>query len=186
MNKKEFMKKYNMCEITKEDGFTLDIKYATTDNFTGVVLYEEPICLLRKNTAKKLIEANKKFNKYGYHIKIWDAFRPIKDQERMWNVFPDERFVANPKKGKSNHCKGSAVDVTLCDEKGKELKMPTEFDHFGKESYREYFKNLDDETRKNVVLLENIMKESGFDPFLYEWWHFNDKDKYNIIYEFYQ
>ena len=45
---------------------------------------------------------------------------------------------------------------------------------------------LDEETRNNVLLLENVMVKNGFDPFAYEWWHFNDIDDYGIIYEYFK
>ncbi len=186
LNKQEFIRKYKMEELSESNGLAIDIIYATSNNFTKQVLYLEPICMLRAGTAKKLLNANKEFNNLGFKIKIWDAFRPIIFQKKMWNIFPDERFVANPEKGNSNHCKGSAVDITLYTLDNKEIKMPTEFDHFGIESYRNYYDKLDEETRNNVLLLENVMVKNGFDPFAYEWWHFNDIDDYGIIYEYFK
>lgn len=186
MNKKEFMEKFNMKDLTEEDGFAIDIIYATPNNFTNEVLYDYPICMLREQTAQKLIKANEELRKFGFKIKIWDAFRPIKYQRKMWEVYPDENFVANPDKKECNHCKGSAVDITLCTLDNKDIKMPTEFDHFGIESYRNYYYNLDETTRANVMILENIMIKSGFTPFPYEWWHFNDNDEYDIISEMFE
>ena len=186
MDKNEFMKKYKMRDLSEADGFLLDIIYATPNNFTGETLYSSPICMLREKSAEKLIKANLELNKLGFKIKIWDAFRPIVYQHKMWEICPDEKFVANPAKGQSNHCKGSAVDITLCTLDNKEVKMPTEFDHFGIESYRDYYKNLDEETRKNVTLLENVMVKCGFSPFPFEWWHFNDSDNYDIIHEMFE
>lgn len=185
MNKNSFLKKYNLVELTKNDGFEIEIIYSTPNNFTNQVLYSSPICFLRANTAKKLTNANHILNKYGYKIKIWDAFRPINYQKRMFSIYPDENFVANPDKQNCNHCKGSAVDITLCDMKGNEISMPTEFDHFGIESYRDYYKNLDKQTKENVMLLEKTMIECGFSPFFQEWWHFNDTDNYDVILEYF-
>lgn len=186
MNKEDFLKKHNLEEITENDGFVLDIIYSTDDNFVHKKLYEYPICILRKKTKEKLIEANKDLNKLGFKIKIWDAFRPIKFQKYMWECFPDERFVTNPDKGNSIHCKGSAVDVTLCTLDNKEVRMPTEFDHFGIESFRKNYNMFDKEIVNNVTLLENIMKKHGFIPFETEWWHFNDCDDYDIIYDMFE
>lgn len=186
MKKEEFLEKYQMQELGEKDGFALEIVYATSKNFTNEVLYDEPICMLRKGTAEKLLKANEEFKKLGFKIKIWDAFRPIEYQRKMWKIYPDERFVTNPEKGNSNHCKGCAVDVTLCTLDDNEIKMPTEFDHFGEESYRNYYSKLDEETRKNVELLENTMIKCGFDPFPFEWWHFNDTQDYEIIHEMYE
>lgn len=183
MKKEEFIKKYNMYEITNNDNFLIDIIYNTENNFMNNKIYDKPICMLRYKTYLKLNNANKILNKHGYKIKIWDSYRPLKHQEQMWKKYPNELFVTNPKKGNSNHCKGSAVDITLCTLDGKEVKMPTEFDHFGKESFRDNYDNLDLLTKQNVLLLENTMKECGFIPFPSEWWHFDDSDEYEMIME---
>lgn len=185
ISKEKFLTKYDMCEVLEKDDFFIDLKYATKDNFTGKVLYKNNDCLLRKNTYIKLIKAKDILKAYGYYIKIWDAYRPIKVQKQMFIMVNDERYVCNPEKGNSNHCKGIAVDITLCDKFGNNLKMPTEFDHFGIESSRDYYNNLDAETRKNVKTLENAMILSGFSPLKTEWWHFNDTCEYDIIEEEY-
>lgn len=186
MDKQTFIKKYKMRELTESDNLLLDIIYSTPNNFTNEILYSEPICMLREKTARKLLKANEELNKLGFKLKIWDAFRPLVYQEKMWEIYPDEHFVTNPANGNSNHCKGSAVDVTLCTLDNKEIKMPTEFDHFGIESYRNYYDNLDIETKNNALLLENTMIKYGFSPFNFEWWHYNDTDEYDIIREIFE
>ena len=40
--------------------------------------------------------------------------------------------------------------------------------------------------QNNVLLLENIMIKNGFEAFQNEWWHFNDIDKYDMIYELFE
>ena len=186
MSKEEFLKKYDLVEITEEENFILDIKYATEDNFIGKVLYNEPICMLRRGTKEKLVRVNRELNDMGYKLKIWDAFRPLEYQKHMWELFPDERFVTNPDKGNSNHTKGSAVDVTICSLDGKEISMPTKFDYFGEESFRDNYDLCDCDTKFNVLLLENIMRRHGFVPFETEWWHFNDSNNYDMIKELYE
>lgn len=179
----EFKNKYDLFEITEDDGFILDLKYATPDNFLNEILYDYKICLIKSKTAKKLFSVRDELKKYNLKLKIWDAFRTINVQEKMWNICPDETFVANPKKSKSNHCKGIAVDVTLCDLEGKELKMPTEFDCFNDTAKRNYFPNLEGSIRKNVTFLEEIMVKNGFEPYENEWWHYNDIEDSEVIFE---
>ena len=186
ISKEDFIKKYNMCNISCDDGFFIDLKYASIDNFTGIALYSTNNCLLRKGTFEKLVKARDILRQHGYYIKIWDAYRSISVQTKLFSVVKDERYVSNPKKSTSNHCKGSAVDITLCDKKGNDIKMPTNFDHFGAESCRAYYNKLDELTKNNVILLENAMVKAGFIPFENEWWHFNDSDEYDIIYEEYK
>lgn len=186
MNKSEFVKKYGLIEISEKAGVLIDMVYATPDNFTHETLYNNSICMLREKTAKKLLRVNHNLNKLGFKIKIWDAFRPVVYQRKMWRIYPNEEFVANPEKGNSNHCKGNAVDITLCTLDNKEIEMPTKFDYFGPESHRNYYNNLEKEIQNNVLLLENSMIENGFLPFPSEWWHFNDVDDYDIINEMFE
>ncbi len=186
MTKEEFLKKYNLVDLNDYPDIKKDIRYSTVNNFTNEVLYDEPFCYLRKETFEKLLKAKEIFDKYNYSIVIWDCLRPLPCQQKMWDLIHDERFVSNPAKGNSIHCKGSAIDLTLCDSEGNYLKMPTEFDHFGKESFRSYYEFLDKETYNNIKLLETTMIACGFEPFETEWWHYTDTEDYDYIREFYE
>lgn len=180
MKKEELIKKYDLVDLINDDRFIKDIMYATENNFTGKVLYRNPICLLRRGTYEKLLKANNEFNNLGYKILIWDAYRPISIQEEMWNILPDERYVSNPLKNKSMHCKGSAVDITLVKD-GNIIDMPTEFDSFSEKCHLSYFDKLDKNMYNNVTLLHSVMKKNGFNSFETEWWHFTDSDDYEYI-----
>ena len=50
----------------------------------------------------------------GLGLNVWDAYRPLPVKQILWDMVPDERYVANPKKG-SVHNRGAAVDLTLVD-----------------------------------------------------------------------
>jgi len=149
----------------------LDIRYATTDNFTHTKLYDSPKGLLRQGTTDKLKKVAEEVAKRGYRLKIWDAYRSPKAQFVMWNLVPDSRYVANPYKGYSNHSRGSAVDLTLVDIQGNELAMPTGFDSFTSEAARA-------DQNENAKYLKEVMVKHGFKPLATEWWHFDDKDIY--------
>src|SRR3990167_4865629 len=113
-----------------DPNIVLDLRYATENNFTGKKVYPVAVCVLRKEAAQKLAAANAELMKDGYRIKVWDAYRPPYVQRIFWNLVPDERYVANPDKGGSRHNRGGAVDLTLIDENGNELEMPTGYDDF--------------------------------------------------------
>ena len=81
----------------------VDLKYATADNFTGTVIYDFKDAYLRYGTVKKLAVAQEKFKAMGYYIKIWDAYRPFAAQEKLWQVCPNPRYVANPANGMKAH-----------------------------------------------------------------------------------
>ena len=151
--------------------FILDMKYATTDNFLKSKVYDCQVCFLRLKTVKNLIEANNEFNKKGLKIKIFDCYRPLDVQKKMWAIVSDPNYVANPAKG-SIHNRGGAVDISLVDKNGIELDMGTKFDFFGSESSH-LFKKLPLKVIKNRKLLKKVMLKHHFESFDSEWWHYN-------------
>lgn len=159
--------------------FVYDMKYATEDNFLKAKVYDCAECFLRLKTVKALIKANKEFIRKGYRIQLFDCYRPLDIQKRMWQIVSNPEYVADPAKG-SIHNRGGAVDITLVDSKGVALDMGTPFDFFGAEAGHNY-QNLSNEVKQNRVFLKQIMQENGFVSFDSEWWHYNllnaSKDK---------
>ncbi|MFZ4670626.1 MAG: M15 family metallopeptidase [Flavobacterium sp.] len=151
--------------------FVFDMKYATDDNFLKEKLYPCAECFLRVKTVKSLLEANKAFSQKGYKIKLFDCYRPIAIQKKMFKIVPDPNFVANPKKG-SIHNRGGAVDISLVDSLGVEVNMGTKFDFFGEEASHNY-QNLSEEILANRKFLKKIMLQNNFKSFDSEWWHYN-------------
>ena len=156
--------------------FYYDLKYATEDNFLKEKVYDCDDCLVRYKTAKKLIVANDSFKKHGYRIKFFDCYRPLAIQKKMWKIYPDKRYVANPVKG-SNHNRGSAIDITLVNNLGDVLDMGTAFDFFGRKAHHAY-QNLPDEVLGNRKLLKSVMEANGFWSITSEWWHYNLEKSY--------
>jgi D-alanyl-D-alanine dipeptidase len=157
--------------------FEYDMKYATEDNFLKAKVYDCAECFLRLKTVNALIDANKKFLEKGYKIKIFDCYRPLDIQKKMWKIVSNPKYVADPAKG-SIHNRGGAVDITLIDSLGKELDMGTPFDFFGIEASHNY-PNVSDNVKQNRILLKTIMTSSGFNSFDSEWWHYNLKTALN-------
>ena len=151
---------------------------------------------LRKEVAQKLSSAQKylksKFSDYS--ILIMDAARPRSVSQKMYDKMKGtkfEKFVANPNKG-SMHNYGIAVDVTIVDGNDEEIDMGfTPFYKSNLSIYWGYAKlkmfDLSEAQKKNRKLLSTIMKQAGFSPLSYEWWHFNGipkdeaRKKYRII-----
>ncbi|MDR3552124.1 MAG: M15 family metallopeptidase, partial [Clostridia bacterium] len=90
----------------------VDLRYATTNNFTGTVIYNFSRAYLRRGTAVKLAAVVRTLKAEGYTLKVWDAYRPQWAQQKLWDFKPDPVYIANPEKG-SNHTRGNTVDVTL-------------------------------------------------------------------------
>lgn len=159
----------------------LDIRYATANNFTGKIVYPEARAFLVKDAALSLDSVQKELEKSGLGLKIYDGYRPLSVQKKFWEIMPDERYVADPKKG-SRHNRGMAVDLTLVDKNGNELSMPTEYDDFTEKAHRDYM-SLTEEQIKNRKILEDVMTKYGFTGLPTEWWHFDYKgwENYDVL-----
>ena len=150
--------------------FVYELKYATPDNFLKQAVYDCGECYLRKSTAEALLKANEAFKQLGYRIKLFDCYRPLSVQKKMWKILPGTHYVANPAKG-SKHNRGAAVDLTLVDAQGKELNMGTPFDFFGKEAHHTYTQHPK-EVLENRKLLKETLDKYNFKSIYSEWWHY--------------
>jgi zinc D-Ala-D-Ala dipeptidase len=170
-----------LVEITALDpSIVIDLKYATSDNFTGVVHYDHPLCLLEADTARQLVDANRFFQIEGYTIKIWDGYRPIAVQWSLYHATPDhlKAYVPAPSKY-SQHAKGIAVDITLVDEYLQEIPMPTGFDDFSEKAHSDY-PNLSSTVMNHRDDLIAGMQAHGFRVNKLEWWHFYNPEKSSL------
>lgn len=151
----------------------IDMRYATTRNFTGQAIYPTNTCYLHPDalaglqTAVRLAAAEKE----PFTFCLWDCYRPVDAQKKLWAAKPNPSYVAPPKKG-SRHSRGMAVDLTPCTFDGRPLPMPTDFDSFTLAAHTD-FTDLpaDILTRRNTLL--RIMKAAGFSFTRTEWWHFD-------------
>lgn len=167
-----------LVEVKRLDPtIVLDLKYATADNFTGVVHYKKAVCLLEADTAKRLVAANNYFHKKDYTIKIWDGYRPVSVQWSLYKAAPDnlKQYAPAPSRY-SEHAKGIAADITLVDKSGNEMKMPTGFDDFTETAHADY-SNLPQEIKDNRSYLRKGMEQQKFAVYSLEWWHFHLPEK---------
>ena len=150
--------------------------FNTENNVAGEPLYGRSIALLQRGTAKKLVEAYNQFKADGYTLKIYDAYRPLSAQRRLYAIVQNKHWIANPDTTASNHNRGCAVDIALIDDAtGKELSFPTPMHTFTDESARTC-KTWSEEQTANVEYMTNVMAECGFNFITSEWWHFSDTD----------
>lgn len=172
--------KTNYCEdlpqrwtdIEKADAsILLEIRYATTNNFTKSIIYDCPKCFLRPDVAKALISVQKKLKEKGMGLKVFDCYRPSPYQQKLWDKVPNPNYVTPPKKG-SMHSRGAAVDLTIVDKNGNELDMGTPYDFFGVEAHHTYTKH-GAKVNENRKLLKSLMEAAGFNSIRTEWWHYS-------------
>lgn len=165
-------------------GIRQNLRYATEDNFTGRQIYDFADAYLRYGTVKKLQAVCEELAQQNLGILIWDGFRPVAAQEKLWEICPDPAFVSHPVTGSRSHCRGSAIDLTLTDlQTGQPLAMPTDFDDFSKLADRDY-SDCNAEAADNARLLERVMEKHGFKPYSAEWWHFLDTEDYPVEEDF--
>ncbi|MFM9025777.1 MAG: M15 family metallopeptidase [Planctomycetaceae bacterium] len=149
----------------------IDARYATADNPAAERLYPANVLYLERSAADRLARVQAGLRRRGLGLKVFDGYRPLAVQKALWKAMPDPRYVADPATG-SRHNRGSAVDVTLVDESGRELPMPTAFDEFNERAHLDYHDGPPDRLA-NRGILQEAMRAEGFIPLATEWWHFD-------------
>ena len=154
----------------------IGLRYASHVNITGNPIYPTNArCFVRQSVADRLERARLYLRQHGANIKVWDAYRPSWAQKVLWDAIRDPRYIGDPKRGGSLHSWGAAVDVTLVNEYGRELEMPSDFDVFT-DAAKTLYDGKDPVVRRHVRLLQKAMTAAGFLMLYDEWWHFVARD----------
>ena len=169
-------------------GIAFDLRYASSNNFDGRVLYAGIDCAWLRGEAAAGLEAAAAWLASalpGHVLVVLDALRPQRVQEAIWRDVagtPAAHYFAEPGRG-SIHSFGMAVDVTLRDAEGRELDMGSGFDEMTLASHPA----LEAEqlgagaiTRAHIAareLLRGAMAAGGFHGIPTEWWHFDHGDR---------
>ena len=168
----------DLVELRKLDPtIKLDIRYATSNNFTGRPVYTEVRAFLQRPAAEALVRVSRALREKRLGLAVFDGYRPWSVTKLFWDLTPADKkqFVADPSKG-SRHNRGCAVDLTLYDLKtGREVSMPGEFDEMTERSHINYAGGTP-EQRRLRDLLRASMEAEGFAVYEPEWWHYDYKD----------
>lgn len=177
----------------------VSLMYSRPDNFTERVLYTDlHRAYLHPEAARALKRAQSYLRRHHPHLslKVYDAARPMRVQQRMWKVVEHtskDIYVSNPAHGGGLHNYGMAVDLTLCDEKGDSLTMGTRIDYMGAMAHvtneQRFLSSgqLTARARRNRLILREAMKAAGWRQLPTEWWHYNlvsrkvAREKYKVI-----
>jgi len=157
---------------TLSSEFDYEIRYATPHNFIGETLYDCAKCLLQAEVAEALLAANQYFCEKGYKIKLYDCYRPLDVQKKMWAKVPRPTYVANPYGKGSIHNKGAAVDITIVTLEGCYVEMGSDYDFFGRAAHIDNY-NFSETILANRKLLIDGMRQQGFNTVRTEWWHYS-------------
>ena len=135
----------------------LDIRYFSDYNFVGSRIdgYLDNCAIVTKECGEALKKVSDEISKYGYVLKIYDAYRPnmAVDHFIRWSKSSDEKmkdvFYKNSGKkeifengfvaSRSSHSRGSTVDLTFYDVNNNcDLDVGGKFDVFDKSSRYDY------------------------------------------------
>lgn len=178
-----------------ENGFLVDPAY-----YNQGIAGSYKDCYAREEVVKKLKLAET-FLPKGLKFKVYDAYRPICVQQRLWDFYrmdvknknPDlsddeidkktSFFVSKPSYNidmPSLHNTGGAIDLTLVTDNGYALNMGTLFDDFTDRAWTNHFEKYADnnEARENRRILYNAMIQAGFTNLPSEWWHYDYGTKF--------
>ena len=158
-------------EIISGNGYYLDIKYATKDNFVKEVIYPCGRFFLRPEVAIALEEVKKDLIREGHHLILFDGYRPRPAQQKLWDKVPNPNYVAPPSEG-SMHNRGVAIDLSLTDLIGHEVDMGTPYDFFGPEAHHDC-ETMPQDILDRRILLKSVMESHGFQSIRTEWWHYS-------------
>ena len=101
-------------------------------------------------------------------------------QERLWEVYPDPTYVADPRSGITSHSRGNTIDLGIVYTDGSGVELPSGFDEFSLLADRDY-SDVSAEAAEHSQMLENIMVNNGFKGYWGEWWHYSDLNTYTLI-----
>ncbi len=171
-------------DVSTIPGVVVDLRYASTNNFTGKNVYGDfRTAYLHEIAHAKLFKAAERLSelKPGFTLVVFDTLRPAWAQEILFSHVagtPQEPYIANPKEG-SVHSYGFAVDLSILDDRNMELDMGTGFDDFSELSEPQLEEKFEKEGRlssahlANRGLLREVMTYAGFIQAPNEWWHFD-------------
>ena len=169
----------------------VELRYYSTNNFVGDTIngYKANILYLTKAAAKQLQMVQAELQTQNLCLKVFDGYRPQRAVNHfvVWardlnDTITKSKFYPHVKKqylfiegyiaSRSGHSRGSTVDLTIVDgETGKPLDMGSPFDFFGEKSWVNYT-GINEEQKKNRLLLQTVMLKYGFGNYPKEWWHF--------------
>ncbi|MDO5667738.1 MAG: D-alanyl-D-alanine dipeptidase [Alcaligenaceae bacterium] len=161
-----------LVEITEaEYGVKLNLVYASVNNLTNQIIYQNAICAIHQDVAPLVRQAAQHARRAGYTLLVFDAYRPQAAQIKLWDAVQDPMYVVPPEIG-SNHTRGTAIDVSLIDNlSGQVLDMGSDFDAMTTNSHHDV-DGLSLEVQRNRLNLLAIMRHAGFMSIESEWWHY--------------
>ncbi len=153
-------------------------------------------CAVRLGVAQRLDIAQRLLPQ-GVSLLVREGHRTVSDQRAIITEYTAEVCAARPGVGPAElarlvsrfvapidvagHVSGSAVDLTLCDEQGRELDLGCPIDATPEQSGGRCFTAspaVRGTARRNRDLLSATLEEAGLVNYPTEWWHWSWGDRY--------
>lgn len=152
----------------------VSMQLSTPETTIKEPFYNRNLCLVQYDLLPKILDAIELLRADGYTMVIYDAYRPTSVQQRWFDVVRQHKWVADPSRGMGGvHDRGTALDISIIDQSGKLVEMPTPMHTFTEAASR-LSTTMTDTARKNMNYLKEVMVSCGFDIINSEWWHFQD------------
>ncbi|MGA9575474.1 MAG: M15 family metallopeptidase [Lysobacterales bacterium] len=164
--------------VSLDPTIKLDIRYATTNNFTGRAIYSEARAFMQRPAAEALVAANQWLAKQGYGLLVYDAYRPWSVTKYFWDITPPDKriFVADPAEG-SRHNRGCAVDIGLYNlHTGAAIEMTGAYDEMSERSFVTYTGGTAEQRAHRDLLRQALERDGYFFVLPEEWWHYDYRD----------
>lgn len=143
-----------------------------------------------------LLKAAQKHLPQGISLIVYEAYRPMQEQIRLWDGVVAQKkqeyphlktdseefialcniFAANPYRQGSGHQSGAAVDVSLVDANGKELDMGGEVRGFSDTAEFDC-QEISAQAKQNRQILKSALEQVGMINYPSEWWHYSFGDR---------
>lgn len=189
--------------VELNDEFDCDSAYYHWAEEDGMAVPGSSPIIVARKTVKEMLRKAEDLLPEGYHLRIYDAYRPVAIQQFFWDYYRAKLGEKNPDLNDEEldkltrtcvsmasynilrpavHSTGGAVDLTIVGPDGKVLEMGTGFDEFNDATWTYAFEPdsgtgfVNDEVRDNRRLLYNVMTAAGFTNLPSEWWHFDYGD----------
>jgi D-alanyl-D-alanine dipeptidase len=176
-----------LVDLRTDGGLRLDHRQADGDGYYARL---RAGALERLRRAQRLLPA-------GVRFLVVEGYRPPDLQRRYFEEYAATLRRAHPDASPGRirelasayisppevapHVSGGAVDLTLCDRKGRELELGTEVNATPEESggaCRTRAPGLTAGARGNRTVLGRALSAAGFVNYPTEWWHWSYGDRY--------
>ena len=109
----------------------INLRYQSFDNVFGEVLYSEDFeAKLHPDAFICFEKAMQIAKEENLMFKVWDAYRPFNIKQMMFELSGESPYISDPATGSVPHCRGVAIDLTLCDMGVLELDINKKLKYF--------------------------------------------------------